>query len=228
MNIIAIGLVIAFVAAAIIGHAMTWSTNIRVNHAGRFVRAAALICAAVVLVLGLVTPGGILYTSPAQAPATPATTTSAPETAAPAAPGPVYVNEADLCKDLPNPAWEGLIEKNSLTEKIYMAWLTEVTKSGGAVFGASKCSVAVDSHIFAPGDLINKSGPAQLVTDYRATSIWHPSVDASYKLGANCVFQPWFSQGDAPVGFWTTAGQSVRMANIVSNGVSLVGLVTCP
>lgn len=133
----------------------------------------------------------------------------------------------DLCADQVNPAWGNLIARNSLQQSVYEAWLVDVTANGGAVYGASKCSLPVDSRVFGPTDLVKGSGPAQLVTDYRFSGIWHPSVDASYSLASGCTFEPQFSQGDAPVAVYRAPG-TVRLTNNVSNGVSLVGQVTCP
>jgi len=135
-------------------------------------------------------------------------------------------NEADLCADQINPAWGNLIEKNTLVQVVYEAWLADVQANGGAVFGASKCSLPVDSRVFGPADEVAGSGPTQLVTDYRFNAIWHPEVDATYKVAAGCVFEPLFAQGDAPVAVYRAPG-TVRLQNSVSNGVSLVGIVTC-
>lgn len=147
----------------------------------------------------------------------PTTETTAPPPAAP----------VDLCADQINPAWGNLFAKNSLQEAVYEAWLANVAANGGAVYGASKCSLPVDSRVFGPDDEVTGSGPAQLVTDYRLSGIWHPSVDASYTLASGCTFQSQFSQGDAPVAVYRTPG-TIRLTNNVSNGVSLVGQVTCP
>jgi len=132
----------------------------------------------------------------------------------------------DLCRDEVNPTWGNLIEKNSLAQKVYQAWLADVRANGGAVFGASKCSLPVDSHVFGTADTVDKAGPAQLVTSYRFDGIWHPEVDAAYKVAGDCVFEPLFAQGDAPIAVYRAPG-TVRLQNNVSNGVSLVGIVTC-
>lgn len=138
------------------------------------------------------------------------------------APAPV-----DLCADQVNPAWGNLIAKNSLQQAVYEDWLANVAANGGAIYGASKCSLPVDSHVFGPTDTVDKSGPAQLVTAYRFDGIWHPSVDVTYTLASGCTFEPQFSQGDAPVAVYRAPG-TIRLTNNVSNGVSLVGQVTCP
>ena len=144
----------------------------------------------------------------------------AAETAPAAAP-------VDLCADQVNPAWGNLIAKNSLQQSVYETWLADVAANGGTIFGASKCSLPVDSHVFGPTDTVDKAGPAQLVTDYRFSGIWHPSIDASYKLAGGCTFEPQFAQGDAPIAVYRAPG-TIRMTNDVSNGVSLIGQVTCP
>jgi len=147
-----------------------------------------------------------------------------PEPTAPAVE--VKPNEADLCADQVNPAWGNLAEKNTLTQAVYETWALDVQANGGAIFGASKCSLPVDSRVFGPADEVAGSGPTQLVTDYRFNAIWHPEVDATYEVAAGCVFEPLFAQGDAPVAVYRAPG-TVRLQNNVSNGVSLVGIVTC-
>ena len=150
-----------------------------------------------------------------------------PTVPAPTAPAvEVKPNEADLCADQINPAWGNLIEKNTLVQVVYEAWLADVQANGGAVFGASKCSLPVDSRVFGPADEVAGSGPTQLVTDYRFSAIWHPEVDTTYEVAAGCVFEPLFAQGDAPIAVYRAPG-TVRLQNNVSNGVSLVGIVTC-
>lgn len=141
--------------------------------------------------------------------------------AVPAAPA--YV---DLCDKQVNPAWANLVAKNTLRKEVYELWLADVTANGGSVFGASKCSLPVDSRIFAPGDTVTGSGPTQLVTSYRFDATWRPEVNVTYKLASGCVFTPLFSQGDAPVAIWVT-DNTVTMSNNVSNGVSIIGNVTC-
>ena len=132
----------------------------------------------------------------------------------------------DLCADRANPAWTSLVERNTLTQAVYEAWLAEVQTNGGAVFGASKCSLPVDSRVFDPAREVSGSGPAQLVTRYRFSGIWNPEADETFTLAAGCGFEPLFGQGDAPVAVFID-GQTIRLQNNVSNGVSVVGMVTC-
>lgn len=132
----------------------------------------------------------------------------------------------DLCDRQVNPAWETLVTKNSLQREVYEAWRDSVLANGGDIFAPSKCSLPVDSHIFSPSDTINKYGPAQLVTSYRFDAIWHPEVDVTYSVSGGCTFKPLFNQGDAPVAV-EIDGAKIHMWNNISNGVSLVGLVTC-